>query len=86
MQRTTIIEQLQRYIAQDILRGKDIGLDETTPLLEWGIITSLQMIKLLNFISQEFDVDIHPDKLSAENFTTISSIASLVMEQMHARS
>jgi acyl carrier protein len=86
MQRTTIIEQLQRYIAQDILRGKDIGLDETTPLLEWGIISSLQMIKLLNFISQEFDVDIPPDKLIAEYFTTISSIASLVVEQMFARS
>ena len=86
MQRTTIIEQLQRYIAQDILRGKDIGLDETTPLLEWGIITSLQMIKLLSFISQEFDVDIPPDKLIAEYFTTISSIASLVVEQMFARS
>jgi len=86
MQRTTIIEQLQRYIAQDILRGKDIGLDETTPLLEWGIISSLQMIKLLNFISQEFDVDIPPDKLIAEYFTTISSIARLVVEHMFARS
>jgi len=86
MEQTTIIEHLQRYIAQDILRGKDIGLDETTPLLEWGIITSLQMIKLLNFISQEFDVDIPPDKVSAEYFTTISSIASLVAEQMLARS
>lgn len=86
MQRTTIIEQLQRYIAQDILRGKDIGLDETTPLLEWGIISSLQMVKLMNFISQEFDVDIPPDKLIAEYFTTISSIASLVVEQMLARS
>ena len=44
MQRTTIIEQLQGYIAQDILAGKDIGLDETTPLLEWGIINSLRLI------------------------------------------
>ena len=82
MQRATIIERLQRYIAQDILAGKDIGLNETTPLLEWGIINSLQMIKLMNFIDQEFTVDIPPDKLMAEYFTTISSIASLVMEQM----
>lgn len=86
MQRTAVIGQLQKYIDQVILQGKDIGLDETTPLLEWGIVASLQMIKLLNFISYEFDVDVAPDQLTAENFINISSIANLVMKQMPARS
>jgi acyl carrier protein len=79
MNRTTIIEQLKSYIAQDVLGGKDIGLDETTPLLEWGIINSLEMVKLLRFIHQQFSVDIPTDKLVADSFTNIVSIANLVV-------
>jgi acyl carrier protein len=80
MQRITVIEQLKRYIAQDVLGGKDIGLDETTPLLEWGIINSLEMAKLLSFIRKQFAVDISTDKLVAESFASISSITDLVMK------
>ncbi len=79
MQRATVIEQLKRYIAQDVLGGKDIGLDETTPLLEWGIINSLEMVKLLSFIRKQFAVDIPTEKLVADSFTSVSSIADLVL-------
>ncbi len=86
MQKKAIIEQLKGYIAQDVLDGKDIGLDDMTPLLEWGIINSLEMVKLLHFIRQQFAVDIPPDKLIADYFTSISSIADLVLAQMPALS
>jgi len=79
MQRSTVLEKLTRYFAQDVLSGEDAGLDETTPLLEWGIINSIEMAKLLHFIHQQFAIDIPPDKLEADSFTTISSIADLVL-------
>lgn len=85
MNRTTIVEQLKNYIARDVLGGKDIGLDEKTPLLAWGIINSLEMVKLLRFIHQRFSVDIPADKLIADSFTDIVSIANLVQEHMPAR-
>ena len=80
MQRATVIEQLKRYITQDVLGGKDIGLDETTPLLEWGIINSLEIVRLLSFIRKQFAVDISTEKLVADSFTSVSSIADLVLE------
>ena len=82
MELTTVIEQLKTYIAQDVLSGKDIGLDETTPLLEWGIINSLEMAKLLRFIHQQFSVDIPSAEVVANAFTDIVSIANLVLEQI----
>jgi acyl carrier protein len=82
MQRTAVIEQLRTHIAQNVLEGKDVGLDETTPLLEWGIINSLEVVRLLDFMSRQFTVDITPDKLSADHFTNISAIADLVMGNM----
>ena len=80
MQRLTIIEGLKRYIAQDVLAGKDIGLDETTPLLEWGIMNSLEIVRLLSFIRKQFAVDIPADKLVADSFTSVSSVTDLVLE------
>ena len=85
MNRTTIVEQLASYIARDVLEGKDIGLTETTPLLAWGIINSLEIVRLLRFIHQQFSVDIPLDQLVADSFTDIASIANLVLEQTPAR-
>jgi acyl carrier protein len=84
MQRLTIIEKLKRYIAQDVLAGKDIGLDETTPLLEWGIMNSLEIVRLLSFIRKQFAIDIPADKLVADSFTSVSSVADLVLESVPA--
>jgi acyl carrier protein len=84
MQRATVIEKLTNYIGQNILEGKDIGLDETTPLLEWGIINSLEMTTLLSFIRQAFDVEIPMEQLIPEHFASLSSIADLVLEQKPA--
>lgn len=80
MQKAIVIEQIKKYIAQDVLGGKDIGLDETTPLLEWGIINSLEMVRLLSFMRQQFAIHIPPDKLVADHFTNIASIAELIMK------
>ena len=86
MQRSTVVEQLKKYIAQDVLGGKDIGLDETTPLLEWGIINSLEIVRLLSFVRKQFGADIPVGEIAAESFTSISSIAELVMTYMPAQS
>ena len=39
MERTEVMQQLQAYFVDQVLDGKNIGLDETTPLLEWGVIS-----------------------------------------------
>lgn len=86
MQQSLVIEQLKKYVAQNVLGGKDIGLDETTPLLEWGIINSLEIVRLISFIRNQFNVDIPVDKLVADNFSNLSAIANLVLGQLPARS
>jgi acyl carrier protein len=79
MQRTEVIAQLQTYFAQDVLDGRDIDLDETTPLLEWGIINSLEIVRLLSFIHTSFAMDIPMHRLTADHFATLSAIADLVI-------
>ena len=80
MQQEDVVTQLHTYFAQNVLDGRDIGLDVTTPLLEWGVINSLEIVRLLAFIRTRFAVEIPLHALTAERFTNLLSIAELIME------
>ncbi|QBD77180.1 acyl carrier protein [Ktedonosporobacter rubrisoli] len=81
MQRSIIVNQLNEYIAQQILDGSNIDLQETTPLLEWGILNSLEMVRLLQFLKEHFLVDIPPEKMIPDSFVNPGAIADLIMEE-----
>jgi acyl carrier protein len=77
--RAEVLERLRAYIANDVLDGKDVGLTEETPLLEWGIVNSFEIVKLLAFIDQAFGIDVPAARVIAENFKTIRALAELVV-------
>ncbi len=81
MNQSEVLEELKGYIAREVLDGKDIGLDELTPLLEWGIINSMEMARIVSFIQDRFHVGIPDDKILPEYFINLSAISKLVLEQ-----
>jgi len=80
MDQSEILEMLKGYIVREILDGKDIGLDESTPLLEWGIINSMEIARILTFIENRFHFEISEDKILPEHFINLSAISALVTE------
>jgi acyl carrier protein len=78
MNRAEIIHGLKTYIAQWILDGEDIGLDEATPLIEWGILNSMEIARIVGFVSDKFGVSVPSDKITLDNFETIGAIGDLV--------
>jgi len=83
MQRKELIDQLNAYFVKNVLDGRDIGLSETTPLLEWGIINSLEIVRLLNYIDEQFGIEISYADLTPANFTDISSIVEMILVSPH---
>lgn len=79
MKQTEVLEALKAYVAKEILDGNDIGLDGSTPLLEWGIINSMEIAKIIKFIQNRFNVEISNDKILPENFINLSVLSSLVV-------
>lgn len=82
MKREEISTQLKAHIAQHVLNGKQVGLDDQTPLLEWGILNSIEIMRLLSFIKDAFHVNVSPSKLLANNFSTIDSITKVVLDSL----
>jgi acyl carrier protein len=78
MKHEIIMQQIKDYISTSILRGKDIGLDAQTPLLEWGVINSIEIVRLFSFVREHFQIDISTKHMVARNFSNIEAIANMV--------
>ena len=79
-----IIQDLRIYVSEQILDGEDVGLEPTTPLIEWGILNSMEIAQLVAFIHDRFAVDVPVDAVTLDNFKDLDSLAKLV--QGHSES
>jgi acyl carrier protein len=69
---------IRQYIVDEILEGDGHDLDAATPLLEWGILNSMEMVRLLHFLERDFGVAISPGEVTPAHFRNIDEIAALV--------
>ena len=79
MQQSEVLKTLKMYIVNDVLDGRDVGLEPTSPLLEWGIINSFEIMSLLSFIKTKFGIDIPAKQVTAEHFKDLESLAQMVL-------
>jgi clorobiocin biosynthesis protein CloN5 len=70
--------EVVQFIGAQLLSGDDAGLNRTTPLLEWGLINSMEMKQLVGFLERRFAVSIAGQDVVAKNFRSVESIAELV--------
>ena len=74
-------QSVSRFIVEQILHGAvSSKLTSDRPLIEDGILDSLGLQQLVNFIESEFAVEIDDDYLTPENFESIRAIARFVDE------
>jgi acyl carrier protein len=73
-----VIAELRQFVAREILKGKDEGLDATTPLIEWGLIDSVSIVVLSNFVAKRFGVEIPNAEMKPSNLATLTTVAALI--------
>jgi acyl carrier protein len=70
---------LRQYVIDEILEGHDVGLEYSTPLLELGILNSIEITRLLRFMDDTFGVSIPPEKITPQNFHDLNRIHATVV-------
>ncbi|MEU6356327.1 acyl carrier protein [Streptomyces sp. NPDC047072] len=75
-----VATRIRDYIRVTFLAG-DPGeeLEDTSPLLEWGVLNSLNTVRLVGFIREELGVKVPPLAVSGSNFKDVRSIAEMVL-------
>lgn len=78
--REELIGQLTEYVQEQLLTEPDAqGIAPDTPLLEWGILTSINTAQLLTYIRDELGTNIPPTELTGTNFQNLDSITDLLL-------
>ncbi|MGK5533263.1 phosphopantetheine-binding protein, partial [Streptomyces sp. URMC 129] len=54
------------------------GVDADTPLLEWGILNSMNTAKLLTFVREELGVEVPVTRITGRDFGSLRAITDLV--------
>jgi acyl carrier protein len=74
----TIISEIQKYIATQILKqpNRKITIDES--LISSGLIDSFSLMDLALFVEDTFGVRIEDTELNANTFDNLTQLASLI--------
>jgi acyl carrier protein len=74
-----VATRIRAYIGENFLDGDQKGeLNDTTPLLEWEVLNSMNSALLLTFLREELGVQVPLAQINAANFRDIRAISSLV--------
>ncbi len=73
-----MLSTIREYVKSELIGDAGINLVGETPLIEKGLLTSLQVVDLVLFLEERFSTYIDPEDLTEENFKDLSSIVALV--------
>ena len=68
--------EIQGWLKENVTGGREVSPDE--PLIENGVLTSLQAVELVTFLEERFDILVEDEEFDEENFGSVEAIASLV--------
>ncbi|TMR02598.1 acyl carrier protein [Actinomadura soli] len=76
-----IYTELRAYVSTNFLEGGEVEeLNRDTPLLEWGVLNSMNTSILMSHIRDRFGVDVPPMYITGTRFRDLGAITEMVHE------
>ncbi len=66
------------YLKDNSFMDKNAKLEDTDSLTQSGIIDSIGLLELLDFISEKYSIEIPEDMLIPENLDSLKGLTSMV--------
>jgi len=77
--RDDVCRLIGTYISEQFLDGsEDSGLKPDSPLLEWGVLNSMNTALLLAYIRNELGVTVPSTSITGRHFRDLNSITDMV--------
>ncbi len=74
-------KEIIEFLYDDSLKDEFDNLDYDDSLLELGIIDSVKMLDLINFIENKFNIQVDDDDLFPENFNSMNAIVYYIQSK-----
>jgi acyl carrier protein len=75
---SVIREQIRAFVIQKFPTARKRRFDDEVPLLASGIVDSLGMLDLVDFLEKSFSITLSDDELSPEHFASVRTLAAFV--------
>ena len=70
--------QIRDFIVNNFLFGDGEKLDDSSSLLDKGIIDSTGILELVSFLEDTFDIKVNDDELLPENLDSLNNLTAFV--------
>jgi acyl carrier protein len=71
-------QKIVSFLYDESLKDEFEDLDHDDSLLELGIIDSVKMIELIEYIEKTFDITVDEDDMLPENFDSLNAIEEYI--------
>jgi methoxymalonate biosynthesis acyl carrier protein len=71
-----VVAEIRGWLQENVTGNRDVSEDE--PLIEKGVLTSLQTVELVMFMEDRFDIVVEDEELNEKTFASVGTIADLV--------
>lgn len=78
-------EEIKNYIIEASLEDANKIKDDTM-IFDSGLLDSMGLLFLIEFLKEKFDVEVEDDELNPKNFESVNSIADFVESKLKVRS
>ena len=79
MKAAEVADSVESFVRREFnVSDSDPGFDRKADLFESGYIDSVGVAELLEYLSQEFEIEIPESELFSNDFSSIDGIASII--------
>lgn len=79
MTSSDVVERTRAYVLEQFLYARtDVRLSEDEPLFEGGIVDSMGVVELVQFLEDEYAILIDDDEVTEQHFRSLRAIADYV--------
>lgn len=71
-------DKIANFISTELTDEQDVKIAFDEDLLGSGLIESMAMMRLIQFVEDEFEVKVEPQEMTIENFITVNAISSFI--------
>ncbi len=83
---TAIERKIREFVAQNLLFSEgDFPYPDDASFLKEGVIDSLGVLELANFVSREFGLQVEMNEVTPQNFDSVNRLASYIRAKLSAR-
>ena len=71
-------QKIKEFIIENFLFGEESDLNDDTSFLEEGIIDSTGVLELIEFLEEEFEIEIDDEDMIPENLDSLNNLEKFI--------